>query len=826
MAIGDNPISGSIPPELGRLSALETLQLGRSNLDGPIPTELGNLSSLTHLWLFENRLTGTIPPELSKLPALRILWLDSNRLTGSIPPELGRMPVLEYMGLSSNSLSGALPPEIGELGNVELLSLGENAGLAGLLPRTLMAMESLSNLGIEGTGLCPHRDSAFEAWLATLASVYAEECDARDIERLALSAVHAATGGDRWTNGNGWNGDSRVGDWYGVTVGARDSLVRRLDLAANGLKGPMPPAVANLTAMETLDLADNDLGGELPVEIAILNALDTIRVGGNAEMEGPLPFRMIDMTGLKALQYAGTGLCASPSATFQAWIDGLAVVEGATCDNPDSVRLSLPVVYLTQAIQRKAGDVPLIAGREALLRAFLVGDRGNAFFEPEVVATLTRGGQVVHRTVMKAAGDRLSTFADEGDLRTSYNAVIPAEHIVAGTELTIVADSAGTVPRAAGSLTRFPDSGAAPLDVVEVPPMELTVVPVLYQARPDSSIFAWTDGIGDDSPQVGLLKYAFPFGEFTAKTREPYITSLDPAVEENPWPLVLEMEKAYRAEGATGYWYGVADSQDGYVRGVAQLNGWISFGKPWDTELAHEVGHTLDLLHAPCGNPDGLEPDFPYPNGSIGAWGYDFRDGSTVSPQRRRDIMGYCSERGWLSDFFFEKVIRVRAEKEGAAARRRMMAEGPRARMLVLWGGVLDGELRIEPVHAMLATAELPAEPGPYRIEGFGRGGGTEFSLSFTPGEDKYGNKYFFFTIPIEDDWEDSLERITLTGPEGEVTVDSDDPRSITVVSDPDTGRIRAILRDWTGPLPAVLGGGDGLEVETTRGIIEAVRLR
>ena len=84
----------------------------------------------------------------------------------------------------------------------------------------------------------------------------------------------------------------------------------------------------------------------------------------------------------------------------------------------------------------------------------------------------------------------------------------------------------------------------------------------------------------------------------------------------------------------------------------------------------------------------------------------------------------------------------------------------------------------------------------------------------------------FFFTIPIEDGWENSLERITLAGPEGEVTVDSGDRRSITVVTDPSTGRIRAILRDWEGPLPAALGDTDGLEVETTRGILEAVRLR
>ena len=153
-------------------------------------------------------------------------------------------------------------------------------------------------------------------------------------------------------------------------------------------------------------------------------------------------------------------------------------------------------------------------------------------------------------------------------------------------------------------------------------------------------------------------------------------------------------------------------------------------------------------------------------------------------------------------------------------------AGGPKGQMLVLWGGVLNGQLRIEPVHPMFTSAKLPEETGPYRLDGLGPGGDVEFSLSFTPGEDVYGNKYFFFTIPIEDDWENSLERITLTGPEGEVTVDSGDRRSITVVTDPATGRIRAILRDWDRPLPAVLGETGGLEVETTRGILEAVRLR
>jgi len=129
-------------------------------------------------------------------------------------------------------------------------------------------------------------------------------------------------------------------------------------------------------------------------------------------------------------------------------------------------------------------------------------------------------------------------------------------------------------------------------------------------------------------------------------------------------------------------------------------------------------------------------------------------------------------------------------------------------------------------VYTMNSPTRLPQRPGPYRIAGFGRGGQIEFSHSFTPGEDKYGNKYFLFAIPIEDDWRDALDRITLSGPEGAVTIDSSDSRSLTVVTDRVTGRLRAILRDWTRPLPAVLGDTGGLDVETTRGIVDAVRVR
>ena len=722
LSIGTNGLTGSIPPELGQLSALERLFIPRARLTGRIPPELGNLSNLNTLWLFRNELSGSVPAELGNLSELEDLQLSGNQLTGSIPPELGQLsslvdlyardnnlsgPIPPELGqltslvrlyLSDNDLSGVLPPELGDLVNLERFVVYDNPDLEGLMPRSMMDLP-LGYLDISSTWICPHLDDEFQEWLDGIPDAYGLWCPSSVTERFALMELYDSTGGDFWNNRGGWDGDSELDDWHGVTV--EDSLIRELRLPGNGLDGPLPPALGSLLGLETLDLADNDLTGGVVDGITSIDPLDTIRVSGNEDMEGPLPFRMTHLENLRALEYEDTDLCASPAPTFQEWIGSLDVADGATCGNPDAVRLSLPIVYLTQAIQSPEGGVPLISNRKALLRVFLVGDQENAFFEPEVFATFTRDGREVHRVEMSSDQDRLATFADEGDLVTSYNAEIPAEYIVDGTEFVVLADSAEVIPRAEGSRTRYPETGSAALDVIEVPPLELTVVPVLNAHKPDSSIFEWTDNVDDDSPEVGLFRYSFPFGEFTATSREPYVTSLDLTNEGNTWSMILELEPVYRAEKATGYWYAVADSDEGYVRGIARLNGLVSFGKPWDTELAHEVGHNLDLLHAPCGGALGTDPDFPYSNGSIGVWGYDFRDGSVVSPARRRDIMGYCYDLGWLSDYYFEKVIRVRENKDETWTNGSLSGAGPEGEMLVLWGGVLNGELRIEPVHSM-----------------------------------------------------------------------------------------------------------------------------
>ena len=59
-----NPLTGTIPAELGQLGNLSDLDLFNCQLTGPIPSELGQIESLFSVRLGGNRLTGCVPPAL------------------------------------------------------------------------------------------------------------------------------------------------------------------------------------------------------------------------------------------------------------------------------------------------------------------------------------------------------------------------------------------------------------------------------------------------------------------------------------------------------------------------------------------------------------------------------------------------------------------------------------------------------------------------------------------------------------------------------------------------------------------------------------------
>jgi len=96
-------LSGTIPPEMGKLSQLKRIDLFSNSISGTIP------SQLTDLFLSTNSISGTIPPETSKLSLLEYLWLYNNDISGTVPSQLNNLPLTNCWLGGTNHFACPLP---------------------------------------------------------------------------------------------------------------------------------------------------------------------------------------------------------------------------------------------------------------------------------------------------------------------------------------------------------------------------------------------------------------------------------------------------------------------------------------------------------------------------------------------------------------------------------------------------------------------------------------------------------------------------------------------------------------------------------------------
>ena len=238
--------------------------------------------------------------------------------------------------------------------------------------------------------------------------------------------------------------------------------------------------------------------------------------------------------------------------------------------------------------------------------------------------------------------------------------------------------------------------------------------------------------------------------------------------------------------------------------------------------MAHELGHNLGLLHAPCGNPGGVDPWFPHPGGRIGAWGFDFERSALVHPIIP-DFMSYCgSGNEWVSDYNFNKTLAYRLANDGAAAAARTAEANP-VKTLLLWGGLnVDGTPYLDPAFVVDAAPSLPAADGEFAIEGAAADGSRFFSFTFdmpTTADAEDEETSFVFALPVQPGW-DGLARITLSGPGGSAVLDETVDQPMAIVLDPRTGQVRGFLRDPLSATQAAAGQGpaEGMTTLFSRG--------
>lgn len=427
---------------------------------------------------------------------------------------------------------------------------------------------------------------------------------------------------------------------------------------------------------------------------------------------------------------------ASATARFA----GLAA-EATVRVNPASMDARIPHAYLVQAVQRRDGTVPMVAGRSATLRVFATGDVVN-FFQPHALATFYLGDQELGtRRFGLSAGGAIPRSVNEAHFEGSWTMDVPASWVQPGLSFAVELDPDATLPLTNREQARFPVEGTQPVDVRELPEMEIRFVPV--HQNHSGSTGAITGGAARWTQYV---EDVFPIGRISRDVRATFYTDAGSAGQTD-WERIIDEIRMLRIlDDDDRFYYGVVRRHSGYA-GLGYIGGPVSIG--WDdmriadgdhehlayTTFAHELGHNFGRRHAPACNAPRPDPNFPHPGGVAGVFGLHHTPGAITLPSDP-DLMGYCRPH-WVSDYTYEGVLKFRLELE--AERRRWGLGGALGPGLLVWGGVQDGKVRLEPaIAAERVRPTVSQEAGPV-IEGFDAHGALVFRHVATTMEPSHG---------------------------------------------------------------------------------------
>ena len=427
------------------------------------------------------------------------------------------------------------------------------------------------------------------------------------------------------------------------------------------------------------------------------------------------------------------------------------------------MNLILDGFYLTQATQKLDGSVPLVAGRDALLRVFVRASEANTI-QPTVRVRIYDGATLLQTLMLSAPEGGVRTVLAEGTLSSTWNSLIPAVNVRTSMRVVADVDPTGVIAESDETDNSWPRNGAPQaITVNAVPTFNVRFVPV--------TVGALTGNVTTANKEQFLVstRRMHPINDINSDVRAPFTSSaavLQSGDGNGAWLTVLQEMNALRvADGApnTTHYYGVVKvgyssgvAGYGYVPGRAAM-GW-DYLPSGDGVAVHEWGHNFGRPHTNCGGPDSPDLTFPYAGGTIGQWGWNPGTGALVAPTAT-DVMGYCNNQ-WTSDWTWTKVMTQRASAGMVAA---ASVVGAKQEGLLVWGRIVNGKITLEPSFRVNSRPTPANYNGTHRVQALDAMGVTLLELPINAEKVDHvtdrDERHFAVILP----WSAKLERSIAT---------------------------------------------------------------
>ncbi|XP_040247054.1 receptor-like protein EIX2 [Aegilops tauschii subsp. strangulata] len=325
----DGAIGGEISSSLLTLRHLKHLDLSSNYFGGrSIPQFIGDLRSLTHLALTDSFFGGRIPPHLGNLSNLVSLDLS---ILGCCSPDLlwvTHLQKLQHLDMAEVDLSAAVnwTHDVNMLPSLVTLEL-TSCGLRNIMPLPLHSnLTSLETLDLDSNSFNSSFGANYLAWeLPALQLFYMDRCG-------IVGSIPDAVGNLTSMQSLSLNYNNFFGMVPStfkklkrlqvlhlfenfISGGTQDLFYRlpgdelqELYLDHNNLTGTLPDRLEQFSSLSTLWLSNNKLSGEIPVGIGKLANLTELWLDSNNLHGTVTEDHFTNLTSLKHLWLSGNSI--------------------------------------------------------------------------------------------------------------------------------------------------------------------------------------------------------------------------------------------------------------------------------------------------------------------------------------------------------------------------------------------------------------------------------------------------------------------------------------------------------------------------------------